>query len=58
MDLKDYVARCEGLACPFKDNCKRYALHLKDREELKYAIHIIPQLTDKVCLNIIKINEL
>ena len=58
MELKDYVARCEGLECPFKDNCKRYALHLKDREELKYAIHIIPQLTDKVCLNIIKINEL
>jgi hypothetical protein len=54
MDLKDYVARCEGLGCPFKDNCKRYALHLQDRVALKYAINIIPQLTDKVCLDMVK----
>ena len=58
MDLNDYMLRCEGLACPFKDNCKRYALHLKDHGEMKYALHIIPQLTDKVCLDIIKINEI
>jgi hypothetical protein len=56
MNLQDYLSRCEGLGCPFKDKCKRYSLHLKDREQLKYAIHIIPHFTDKVCLDIIKIN--
>ena len=56
MSLKGYVTRCDGLGCPFRDNCKRYELYLQDREEGKYAISIIPHLTDKVCLDIIKIS--
>jgi hypothetical protein len=45
---------CEGLSCPFKGNCKRYQMHLRNRELKKYAFYIITQLTDKVCLDIIK----
>ena len=47
---------CEGLGCPFKKNCKRYEIHLQNLEVKRYAFYIIPKLTDKVCLDIIKIS--
>ena len=50
------IMDCEGLGCPFKSNCKRYETHLKNREMKKYSFTIIPHLTDKVCLDIIKIS--
>lgn len=49
--MDKYITRCEGLGCPFRDGCKRYELSLKDKEEMKYAISIIPHLTNKVCLD-------
>ena len=51
---KNYITRCDGLDCPFRDDCKRYELYLQDKENLKYMILIMPTLTDKVCLNQIK----
>lgn len=49
--MKDYITRCEGLGCPFRDGCRRYELSLQDKAEMKYAISIIPHFTDKVCLD-------
>jgi hypothetical protein len=49
--MGDYITRCEGLECPFRDGCKRYRMYQEDRENKKYAISIIPHFTDKVCLD-------
>ena len=49
--MKDYITRCEGLACPLKDGCRRYQVYLQDRDQLKYPICIIPRQIENGCLD-------
>lgn len=46
MQAKDYIDRCEGLGCAFKEKCARYQLYKKDKEDLKYSLCLIPHLAD------------
>jgi hypothetical protein len=51
--MKDYVTRCEGLACTLKDKCRRYQVYLQDKEQGKYRICIIPRQIENGCLDIV-----
>ena len=53
MGKEDYMT-CEGLGCPFKDDCKRYEANIKAKEEKRYVFTIFPSLTDKGCTDKIK----
>ena len=53
--LGDYISRCEGLGCSFRDDCKRYELWLQDKTgDKKASICVIPGLLPEGCHTMIR----